>query len=228
MSDPDLPRESQSEATVRSYDALARAYAEHLFHELERKPFDRAVLERFEAGSPPRPCADLGCGPGHVGRFLAGLGREVTGVDLSAGMLEIARQLCPGLSFQLGDLRALPFKANSLAGVAAFYAIVHLDAAGLGQALSEMGRVLVPGGSAVLAFHVGQQVVRVEELWGVKTSLEFSFFEPEAVLAALSSESFEIVECQTRRPYDADVEAQTERCYIVARSRGKREGARGI
>jgi SAM-dependent methyltransferase len=225
---PHLPCESQSEATARSYDALAKAYAEHLFHELERKPFDRAVLERFEAGSPPGPCADLGCGPGHVGRFLADLGREVSGVDLSAGMLEIARQLCPGLSFQRGDLRALPFQAHSLAGVAAFYSIVHLDAAGLGQALGEMKRVLVPGGSAALAFHVGHQVVRVEELWGVKAALEFSFFEPEAVLAALSSASFEIVECQTRGPYDADVEAQTERCYIVARSKANREDAKGI
>src|SRR5258708_1782037 len=57
------------------YDRVARAYAEKFFTELEQKPFDRELLDRFAADvrGRGRGC-DLGCGPGHVGRYLAGRG----------------------------------------------------------------------------------------------------------------------------------------------------------
>jgi hypothetical protein len=48
-----------------SYDQLAEEYANHLFHELENKPFDRELLDRFAAGVSGLVC-DMGCGPGHV------------------------------------------------------------------------------------------------------------------------------------------------------------------
>src|SRR5205823_439032 len=62
---------------ARTYDRVARAYAEQYFTELERKPFDRQMLDRFAAGVRGRGrVMDLGCGPGHIGRYLAerGLG----------------------------------------------------------------------------------------------------------------------------------------------------------
>jgi len=74
------------------YDRVAGAYAERYFTELERKPFDRELLDRFAADLRGRgPVCDLGCGPGHVGRYLAERGVEVIGVDLSPGMVALAR-----------------------------------------------------------------------------------------------------------------------------------------
>ena len=56
----------------QSYDSAARAYAEHLASELDRKPLDRHLLNRFaEATSGAGLVADLGCGPGHVAGYLS-------------------------------------------------------------------------------------------------------------------------------------------------------------
>jgi SAM-dependent methyltransferase len=204
-------------STADGYDALASEYARHLADELDRKPFDRAFLERFVAMAPDGGILDVGCGPGQVGRFVHALGREVSGVDISPNMVACARELSPDLSFEVGDMRALPFPSASFAGLLAFYSIIHLDAGELPGVFAEMKRLLMPGGVLALAFHVGREVRHVEELWGVKTCLDFIFFEPEEIVDALQAAGFAIVEKTLREPYDPAVEAQTNRCYILAR-----------
>ena len=61
---------------VPSYDAIAQGYAEQYFDELDSKPFDRAVLDRFAASVKGRGrVCDLACSPG-TSRVMwpAGLG----------------------------------------------------------------------------------------------------------------------------------------------------------
>ncbi len=59
----------------QAFDRIAARYAADFFHELDRKPFDRELLRRVAGLERPRgPVIEVGCGPGHVGRFLAGAG----------------------------------------------------------------------------------------------------------------------------------------------------------
>ena len=53
---------------VDAYDAVATAYADELLDELDRKPFDRWLLERIAELSADGPVADVGCGPGQIDR----------------------------------------------------------------------------------------------------------------------------------------------------------------
>jgi len=207
-----------TDETASGYDALAAEYADHLFRELEKKPFDRDFLNRFAGLLPAGPVLDAGCGPGHVGRYVRDLGRTVSGVDLSPRMIDRARELNPGMDFHVGDLRSLPFPAASFAGLIAFYSIIHLREEELPAAFAEMRRVLLPGGLLALSFHVGREVRRIEELWGVRTCLDFIFFEPDTVAAALREAGFGIEEQILREPYAPEVEAQTRRCYLLARN----------
>src|SRR5215217_25612 len=109
------------------YDAVAREYADRFAGELAHKPLDRELLDRFAAEVRGRGLVyDLGCGPGQTTAFLHGRGVHVRGLDLSAGLLCEARQRHPGVEFEQGDLLALPLAGASLAGVTAFYAVVHL------------------------------------------------------------------------------------------------------
>jgi SAM-dependent methyltransferase len=112
---------------------------------------------------------------------------------------------------------ALALAASSLAGVVAFYAIIHLAPADLVQAVQEMHRVLVPGGLLAPAFHVGDELRHVDELWGVKTALDFQVIQPASVVATLQVAGFNLLENTTWPPYAPEVEAQTQRCYLVAR-----------
>src|SRR5215203_2570378 len=111
-----------------SYDSAASAYADHLFTELEQKPLDRHLLNRFaEAMRGQGWVVDLGCGPGQIAKYLRDQGVSVIGLDLSAEMVRAAGSLSPGIDFRVGDMRRLDFDDASLAGVVAFYSIVHFN-----------------------------------------------------------------------------------------------------
>lgn len=199
------------------YDRIADEYARRMFDELQHKPLDCRLLDRFaESVRHGGVACDLGCGPGHVGRYLHGRGIHVCGMDLSSGMVQCARRLNPGIEFSQGDMRALPVKDNEWAGIAAFYAIVNLSPGDLVQALREMMRVLVPGGRLLLSFHIGEDTSQVEELWDSGAELEFRFFRTSTVAAAIRGGGFEIEDVIEREPYAPDVEYQSRRAYIFA------------
>ena len=211
--------ESERLQTVRGdYDRVAERYAGNLFRELDRKPFDREVLQRFAKATEGRgPVCDMGCGPGQIARFLRDAGADVQGLDLSPGMLAQARALSPDIEFREGNMLALPFGDSELAGITAFYAIVNLPQELLDQVFREMLRVLMPGGLLLLAFHVGGKAVRTSELWGRPVSMEFFFFEAVSIEQKLRAEGFSIEEILERDPYPPEVEHQSRRAYIFAR-----------
>lgn len=215
------PRESpmeQSSAYIRScYNKVAREYADRFADELAHKPLDRELLARFasEVGGSGE-VYDLGCGPGQTTAFLHAHGVKVRGLDLSEALLREARQRHPGVAFEQGDMLALPCASGSLAGVVAFYAIVHLAPAGLRQELAEMYRVLQAGGRLLLAFHVGDGAIRVEEFLGHPVNLEFAFFPVQYITEELARAGFVQVEATERDPYPA-VEYPSRRAYLFAR-----------
>ena len=140
-----------------SYDRVAEHYAAEYFDELSRKPFDCDLLMRFRRSLPAhaRVC-DIGCGPGHVARYLAEEGLAVTGIDLSPAMVATARRLNPGMTFETGDMLKLPFADQWLAGIAAFYSLIHIERELLPRALMELYRVLAPEGRLLVTFHAGE------------------------------------------------------------------------
>ena len=202
----------------QSYDSAARAYAEHLASELDRKPLDRHLLNRFaEAMRGGGLVADLGCGPGHVARYLDAQGVRMVGIDISPGMIRVASELHPALDFRLGDMAALDLPDGSLAGVIAFYAIVHFKPDELGPVLREISRVLSPGGLALLAFHVGEEIVHVDDLFGAPVSLDFRFHRPSEVIESLRAARLEVIEQTEREPYEG-AEYPSRRCYLLAKA----------
>jgi SAM-dependent methyltransferase len=199
-----------------SYDQLAEEYANHLFYELENKPFDWNILDRFASGVSGQVC-DMGCGPGQVARHLRDAGVNVFGLDLSTQMLEQAQQRNPDICFREGNMLALDLEESTLAGITAFYAIVNLPPGTWPLVFREMERVLQPGGLLLLAFHTGDEVVEVKELWGQPVSLHFFFVTADVSKCLLETAGFRIEEVIERAPYLPEVEYQTQRAYIFAR-----------
>jgi len=201
-----------------SYNRLANEYATHLFGELQNKPLDRELLDRFASEVKGRgEVCDMGCGPGHVARYLHQAGVNVFGLDLSPGMLEQARTLNSGIHFREGNMLALELGNQVLVGITAFYAIVNLPEESLPLVFREMQRVLQPGGLLLLAFHTGDEIVRVQEMWGQPVAMEFFFFQPSAVRRHLEAAGLEVEEIIEREPYAPEVEHQSRRAYIFAR-----------
>jgi SAM-dependent methyltransferase len=201
-----------------SYDRLADEYARRIFNELQYKPLDRELLNRFAAEVAGRgEVCDMGCGPGQVARYLRDVGATVFGLDLSPRMLEQARRLNPDIQFREGNMMSLDFPDGTLAGIAAFYAIVNIPKGSLPSVFQEMHRVLQPGGLLMLAFHCGDEILHVDRLWDQPVSMDFFLFQPSAIRQYAEAVGFAIEETIERDPYSPEVEHQSRRAYIFAR-----------
>jgi ubiquinone/menaquinone biosynthesis C-methylase UbiE len=200
------------------YDRIAAEYARRMFGELAGKPKDRELLDRFSTQVRDRgKVCDLGCGPGQVARFLSDSGVEVFGLDLSPEMLVNARKLAPDLEFCEGNMLSLALPDSTLAGITAFYAIVNIPRESIPAAFYEMARVLQPDGLLLLAFHIGGDILRPEELFGARVGIEFYHFDRAIIESLLQEAGFRIEEVVERGPYAPEVEYQSWRAYIFAR-----------
>ncbi|MEK6257412.1 MAG: class I SAM-dependent methyltransferase [Planctomycetota bacterium] len=206
---------SSREFLRSAYDLASAEYARKFVHELDHKPLDREWLKEFaDTIGSGRKVLDIGCGPGHTTAHLTSLGLNATGVDLSPKMIEIASRTFPQSRFEVGDFFSLRRESSSVAGILAFYCIVHLTPEQLVPAFAEMHRVLCGGGVLLLSFHVGSEVIRVENFLDTTAVLDFSFFEPQQIEAAMRTVGFDPIAVRIRASYD--IEYPSRRGYVFA------------
>lgn len=198
------------------YDTVAKEYSETFAGEHEKKPKDQEILQRFseEIGS-RRPVWDLGCGPGQTTKYLKDLGIEISGLDLSGKILEQARTVHPEIDFHKGNILDLKFENDSIAGVVAFYSIVHFTEKQVLKACQEVFRVLQPGGILLLTYHIGNEVIHLNEFLGQKVDIDFMFFTTDFIYGCLNKNGFEKIEIIEREPYPG-VEYESRRAYVFA------------
>jgi ubiquinone/menaquinone biosynthesis C-methylase UbiE len=174
------------------YEARAREYDDWWLGEglyAENRPPDwhaeRERLERWIADLPPARTLDVACGTGFMTRHLRG---EVTGLDQSASMLEIARRQVPGAEFVRGDALALPFPDGSFERIFASYFYCHLEEEQRMRFLAEARRVareLVVVGTVL---REGEEPARWDERLlsdGSRWKVFKRVFVPEALAAEL-------------------------------------------
>jgi SAM-dependent methyltransferase len=207
---------SRRGALEKSYDAVADEYSRRFADELQHKPADRRLLDQFAGAlAGEGPCIDLGCGPGHVTRYLHERGLDIAGIDLSGAMVKEAKRLHPDINFSRGDFRDLPAPDHFYSAAVAFYSLIHLSPGELVQALLEIRRVIVPGGALLLAFHVGWEQQHLEDWWQREVDLEFHFFPLVEMVVHLQEAGFRQERAYQRDPYPGE-DSKTRRGYILA------------
>ncbi|WP_037912135.1 class I SAM-dependent DNA methyltransferase [Actinacidiphila yeochonensis] len=216
MTEPDFLR-----ATRASYDAMAADYAERFRAELVAKPLDRAVLAGFaelvRAGG-GGPVADIGCGTGRVTAYLDAQGLPVFGIDLSPGMLAQARQTYPGLRFVEGSMLALDLPDASLAGILAWYSVIHVPPAHLPAVFAEFHRTLEPGGYLQLGFQLGDEVAHRTDGFGHPVDLHFHRLRPDVLSRLLADAGLvEYARTTRRRDDEEPFPEKTPQGFLLAR-----------
>ena len=199
------------------YDTVAEEYAETFSGEHEKKPKDQEMLRRFsrEIGD-KTPVWDFACGPGQTTKYLKDLGIEISGLDLSEKILQQARAIHPEINFRKGNILELEFSDDSIAGVVAFYAIVHFTKEQVEIAFREVFRVLQPGGTFLFTYHVGQDTIHIKEFLGKKVSIHFMLCTTDFICHCLKKSGFEEIEIIEREPYPG-VEYESRRAYAFAK-----------
>ncbi len=98
---------------------------------------------------------DVCCGQGNLSAALKANGYDVSGLDFSPAMLEIARQRVPEVNFVDGDAQNLPFSDNEFDVVVSNLGICHVP--DQSRALSEVHRTLRAGGKFAMTVWCGPE-----------------------------------------------------------------------
>lgn len=178
-----------------AHDVLAEFYAEHLADSLAQEHADRAMLRLFcesvLAAGIGTQVGDVGCGTGRLEPFLAAQGLAPRGVDLSPGMVTVARRDQPRFSFEVADVRDLPFADESMAGLVCWYSLMYLAPDDRPRAFAELARVTKPGGYLVTGFKAGDGTLRRGGR-SVNLGIEFDVYwlSPEEMTQRLGEAGF--------------------------------------
>ena len=129
---------------MEAFDQLAELYQGEHSH----NPFQSALIEKIAALVPvTSPILDLGCGTGvPTARRLTAAGHRVVGVDISEGMLRLAREQVPAAEFVRADFRELNGDLGTFGAVTAFFSLLMLSRAEIGRTLTRIAEHLEPGG----------------------------------------------------------------------------------
>ena len=153
---------------------------------------------------------DLGCGPAHLAEYLTKRGAGCAGIDLTPAMLAVAKRRVVNLPVAAGDLRSLPVRSGTAAGIVAFYVVQHLERSELRPVVEELRRVLAPGGLLLIAAHAGDgEFLPAPDIRATRyTAAELD--------AACADASFAVEAVHHRPPLRH--EHQGDRVYILARA----------
>jgi cyclopropane fatty-acyl-phospholipid synthase-like methyltransferase len=184
----------------QGYDRMAEQYAASkrpLGPELEGL---LAALTRGLAAE--AAVLDLGCGAGvPVTRWLAER-FAVTGVDLSARQLALARENVPGATFLKADMGQVAFPPASFDAIVSLYAIIHLPREEQPALLARIARWLKPGGGFLATWPLGAWEGEEQDWNGWGAPMWWSHHGAETSLALLRDAGFAIERAETRTDGD--------------------------
>lgn len=214
------PGPLDSAAVRAAYDAVADTYATMLPDTRAEAPIDIAMVDTFAAAvtaSDDASVLDGGCGTGRMSRYLADQRCTVTGIDLSPGMVTVARRTQPDLTFAVASLTELPFADGRFAGVLLWYSTIHTLPEGQPAIFAEAARVLQPGGHVLVGFQSGEGVRDVlgYRRFGHDVTLHRHLFTADEVSAHLESAGLTEVARMQRQPRGPERDAQA---MVLARA----------
>ena len=140
------------DATRAYYDEFSKHY------EKQRRPnhadgyhalVDDLEVELCERYGRNNDVLECGCGTGLILERIAGFARRASGIDLSPGMLAVAKER--GLDVREGSVTHLPFEDATFDVTCSFKVLAHVP--DIGRALREMARVTKPGGVILAEFY---------------------------------------------------------------------------
>ncbi len=207
--------------TIEWYNQNAEQYAQTT----EQHPSPEQI-EAFVSLLPSKgKVLDAGCGGGRDTQLLQNKGLKAIGIDLSSGLVKVAKERHPRVEFVEGSFLDLPFDDNSFDGVWAHASLLHLETvAEVKRALSEFNRVLKPDGviHTLVKAQTGAEKTAV-----VSDSLSnhdrfFQYFTQKEITTLLNEAGFVGTTIEQYKEIDKDPKGRPEVEWILALSKKPR------
>lgn len=155
------------------YDKIAPRYLEWATLNSHTSPRLRYLHKLLELLPKKSKVLELGCGAGVPCTQLLAEKHEVTGNDISATQIELARKHVPSATFVKGDMMALAFEKGKFGAVLGFYSVIHIPREEQGTMLRRICGWLDDGGYLLLNLGTRDDPGSVnEDVWKSFNSLE--------------------------------------------------------
>ena len=157
-----LSHDNTTQLVLQTIDAYERSAKECVVRWNKRRPRRPSLLvewlEYLPAGT---RLLDLGCGGGRDAGDLDLRGYRVVGVDRTSALLSAGRRRYRSLPLVRADLRQLPFHAVSFDGLWAAASLMHLPKPVARRILTDLSRLVRPGGlfAATVTYGVKSRIV---------------------------------------------------------------------
>lgn len=153
----------RNDLTIQTYDQIAKKYQK--LHSVFTAQIE---LDNFITYLKPGSLLlDAGCGFGRELKYLLDKGFEVYGFDPSSQLLKLAKENTPEAKLQIADLRKkLSYPDNFFDGIISKAVLHHLEEKDLIFALTEIKRILKPGGIFFFSWKEGNEAKITKEKMG--------------------------------------------------------------
>ena len=173
------------------YDRIAEQYPEwaNRVRVEERERYTQVLLDGLPEGA---AVLDLGCATGELLTKQLAQRFAVTGVDLAARQIELAKRCVPEATFIHADMTRMRFPPASFDAVAAFYALTHVPREEVPPLVRSIFSWLRPGGLFVASLGAGDDPGGVEDDW-LGVPMYFSAYDSAGSRRLVEEAGFEIV-----------------------------------
>lgn len=180
--------------TAETYDKIASAYSGTRVTHFWVDEFDF-----FKSIFDGNKVIDFGCGEGRDAIIFIQNGFEYTGIDISEGMLKIARERAPAGVFQRADFNKVDFPAGTFDGFWAAASFIHVPKKDVGEALREVRRVTKMGGTGFISMkekgEMDEGMVYEERYGGM--GRYFAFYTQDEFRNILEANGFAVLKSTT-------------------------------
>ncbi len=200
----------KNKQVIKVYNKIAPHYA----NEFDSNP-DAKFLNIFIKHLNGKKVLDIGCGTGKQTKFLHDYGFNVEGIDLSSGMLKIAKQKYPNIKFKKADVRNLKHKTNSIDGIWAGFVLFHINRKDFIKTIKGIQKILKPKGVFALAMQEGKGDVVFDEPLLPKEKIYLWLYTKRELKKILSQNGFKVIDEAIRKPQKA-TEFPFNKLFLVA------------
>lgn len=178
----------KKKGVIADYDDIAKEYAEEFFYDIS----DNKYIDFFLQSLDGIKILDAGCGNGKDCKYISEKGFEVNGIDLSVGMLAIAKKRVPNGKFEVMDIADITYPENSYDGIISNCSLFHIPSEELPKTLESFAGVLKPNGKLLLILQEGLGETMIEEPYRQGVNIYMNYFSVETISNLLQEYGFEV------------------------------------
>lgn len=183
-----LTIDQKKKTVIDDYNDIAQEYTAEFFYDTSDNKYIDMFLSSLEGSN----ILDAGCGNGKDCKYISEKGFNIVGIDLSEGMLKIAKERVPNGIFEVMDIANITYSENSYDGIISNCSLFHIPVEELPKTMETFRKILKPNGKLLLILQEGNGETMVEEPYRPGVHIYMNYFSSVQIQSLLEEYGFYI------------------------------------